>query len=66
LIDNAFTKLNLNKIEIGAASSNKRSRAVPERLGFQQEGEIRDYEFINGRYLDRVIYGLKASEWSLN
>jgi ribosomal-protein-serine acetyltransferase len=66
LIDNAFTELNLNKIEIGAASNNTRSRAIPERLGFQQEGEIRDYEFINGQYLNRVIYGLKASEWSLN
>ncbi|GMK41292.1 GNAT family N-acetyltransferase [Paenibacillus sp. CCS19] len=63
LIQFAFSRLHMNKIEIGAASSNARSRAIPERLGFQREGEIRDYEFINGHYLNRVIYGLTASEW---
>ncbi|PWV94495.1 ribosomal-protein-serine acetyltransferase [Paenibacillus cellulosilyticus] len=63
LINYAFSELHLNKIEIGAASSNTRSRAIAERLGFQCEGELRDYEFINGRYLNRVIYGLKSSEW---
>lgn len=63
LIQYAFNHLNMNKVEIGAASNNARSRAIPERLGFQFEGEIRDYEFINGRYLNRVIYGLRASEW---
>lgn len=63
LIQYAFTHLNLNKIEIGAASNNTKSRSIPERLGFQHEGVIRDYELLNGRYLDRVIYGLKASEW---
>ncbi|MBD3922154.1 GNAT family N-acetyltransferase [Paenibacillus sp. PR3] len=63
LIQYAFSRLNMNKIEIGAASTNTRSRAIPERLGFQCEGEIRDYEFMNGQYLNRVIYGLLASEW---
>jgi Acetyltransferases, including N-acetylases of ribosomal proteins len=63
LIQYAFSHLNMNKIEIGAASSNARSRAIPERLGFQHEGEIRDYEFINEQYLNRVIYGLRACEW---
>lgn len=36
----------------------------PEKLGFTEEGLIRDYEFINGKYLNRVVYGLKANEWS--
>ncbi|UOQ46841.1 GNAT family N-acetyltransferase [Gracilibacillus caseinilyticus] len=54
----AFHNLDLNKVEINAARTNEKSRAIPERLGFQQEGIIRDYEYINGEYRDRVVYGL--------
>jgi ribosomal-protein-serine acetyltransferase len=63
LIKNAFEVLLLNKVEIGAAADNLRSRAIPEKLGFRFEGEIRDYEFINGRFINRRIYGLTADEW---
>ncbi|ANS75276.1 ribosomal-protein-serine acetyltransferase [Paenibacillus yonginensis] len=63
LIEYAFKDLGLNKIEIGMAVQNLRSRAIPEKLGFKHEGTIRDYEYINGKYLDRMIYGLKANEW---
>lgn len=63
LINYAFDELKLNKVEIGVATDNTKSRAIPEKLGFKREGELRDYEYINGRYLDRIIYGLKASEW---
>ena len=63
LIYYAFDELNLNKVEIGAASDNLKSRRIPEKLGFRQEGELRDYEYINGKYLNRVIYGMRASEW---
>ncbi|NUU78835.1 GNAT family N-acetyltransferase [Paenibacillus xylanilyticus] len=63
LIHYAFDELQFNKIEIGAATDHAKSRAIPEKLGFTLEGQIRDYEYINGRFLDRVIYGLKAAEW---
>ncbi|MCP1133523.1 GNAT family N-acetyltransferase [Paenibacillus polysaccharolyticus] len=63
LIEHAFEQLGLNKVEIGAATDNRRSRAIPEKLGFQREGELRDYEFLNGRFLHRVMYGLRTEEW---
>ncbi|WP_231638499.1 GNAT family N-acetyltransferase [Paenibacillus sp. JCM 10914] len=63
LINHAFEELEMNKIEIGAASDNAKSRAIPEKLGFICEGTIRDYEYLNGRFLNRVIYGLKVDEW---
>jgi len=64
-IDYAFNNLAFNKIEIGVATENLRSRSIPEKLGFKLEGTIRDYEYLNGKYLDRLIYGLKSSEWQV-
>ncbi|WP_409294691.1 GNAT family N-acetyltransferase [Peribacillus sp. SCS-26] len=63
LIQNAFEKLKLNKVEINAAAANHKSRAIPLRLGFKEEGTIRDYELLNGKYLDRTFYGLLKDEY---
>lgn len=62
----AFEELKLHKVEICMATSNIRSRAVPERLGFKEEGTVRCFEFLNGKYLDRVTYGMIGEEWSGN
>jgi ribosomal-protein-serine acetyltransferase len=58
-----FDELNLNRIVIYVAAGNFRSRAVPERLGFQQEGLLRQSIWIYDRFLDLVVYSLLASEW---
>ncbi|WP_100407832.1 GNAT family N-acetyltransferase [Bacillus solitudinis] len=63
LIGHAFRELNLNKVEINVATQNFKSKVIPERLGFTKEGTIRNYEFLNGEYLDRIIYGLLKEEW---
>jgi ribosomal-protein-serine acetyltransferase len=63
LIDYAFDELGMNRIEIRCAASNSRSRAIPERLGFLQEGILRQYELRNGVLHDFAVYGLLKSEW---
>ncbi|WP_026696143.1 GNAT family N-acetyltransferase [Peribacillus kribbensis] len=63
LIRHAFEELRLRKVELNMAVKNTKSRAVPERLGFTQEGIIRSYEYINGDFHDRVFYGLLKEEW---
>lgn len=63
LVDYAFEQLNLNKVDIRAAERNKKSRSIPERLGFQQEGKIRAGELLYGKYVDHVIYGMLKNEW---
>jgi len=63
LVSYAFEQYQLNKVEIHCASENKRSRAIPERLGFTQEGILRQAERFADHYNDLVVYGMLASEW---
>lgn len=66
LTNYAFTHLNLNKVEIRAAVGNKKSRSVPERLGFVNEGIIRQAEWLYDHYVDITVYGVLANEWREN
>lgn len=59
----AFTQLNLNRVEIRVAEGNKKSRAIPERLGFQHEGCIREAEWLYKRFVDHIVYGMLKKEW---
>ncbi len=63
LADYAFTVWELDRIEIRAAVDNKRSRSIPERLGFRQEGVLRKAELVGDRYVDHAVYATLASEW---
>lgn len=63
LLDQAFGAWDLHRVVIEAAVANRRSRAIPERLGFSQEGVLREAELVGDRYLDAVLYSLLASEW---
>lgn len=58
LIDYGFKELGLRRIEIKAATENLKSRAIPVKLGFQQEGILRQAERINGKFMDLVLFSL--------
>jgi len=63
VLDYSFGKLGLNRIEIRCATDNFKSRAIPERLGFKEEGLIRQAEWIYDHYVDHIVYGMLESEW---
>lgn len=63
MVDYAFRELGLNRVEIRAASGNRGSRAIPERLGFTQEGIVRETEWLYDHFVDQVIYGILAKDW---
>ncbi|WP_175989265.1 GNAT family N-acetyltransferase [Bacillus sp. Marseille-Q1617] len=63
LTDYAFEYHNLNKVDIRAAKENKKSRSIPERLGFVEEGIIRQAEWLYDHYVDHVVYGMLHDEW---
>ena len=64
LIDHAFTELQLHRVEIRCISENLRSRRVPERLGFVEEGTVRQVRWRRDHFADHVVYGLLANEWT--
>lgn len=63
LVDYALTDLNLNRVEIRCAEKNCKSRAIPKRLGFTEEGMIREAEWLYDHYVNHVVYGMLAEEW---
>jgi ribosomal-protein-serine acetyltransferase len=52
----------LNRVEIHVATENRRSRAIPERLGFREEGTLRQAQLVDGRYLDCVVYSTLVAD----
>jgi ribosomal-protein-serine acetyltransferase len=64
LIDHAFNVLRLNRIEIRCAPDNLASRAVPQRLGFTEEGLHRQVLAIHGGFQDLIMYAMLADEWA--
>jgi ribosomal-protein-serine acetyltransferase len=64
IVDHAITVWELNRVEVRAAVENRKSRAIPERLGFDQEGVLYEAELVNGHYLDTVLYAMRAINWN--
>jgi ribosomal-protein-serine acetyltransferase len=62
LVDHALKVWRLNRVEIHAATDNRRSRAIPERLGFREEGRLRQAQLVSGRYLDYSVYSRLATD----
>ncbi len=63
MIDHLIRKEKMNRIEIGCAVENTKSRAIPERLGAREEGVRRQVEWRSDHFVDHVIYSVLAEEW---
>lgn len=64
LVDYAFTELALNRVEIRCSAENHRSRAVPQRLKFVEEGAQPQFEWLHGRYIEMIVYAMNPATWS--
>lgn len=63
LLDYLFEELKLNRVQIQCAASNERSKAIPERLGFMNEGITREGQWLYDHYEDLVNYSLLSKDW---
>lgn len=58
-----FNRINLHKVQICHKSINVPSKRVIEKSGFTYEGTLRDFFFMDGRYVDRLYYSILKSEY---
>ena len=63
LLDEAFDHVGLHRVYVRAGVRNLRSRAIPERLGFVEEGVLRGEGRGSDGFYDLVVYGLLEDEW---
>lgn len=63
LIDYSFQELNLNRVGIEIATKNTKSLAIAKRLSFVKEGVVREFQFVNNRFLNNIVYSLLKREW---
>ncbi|MEP0849315.1 GNAT family N-acetyltransferase [Funiculus sociatus GB1-A4] len=65
MVHYALDELNLNRVEIRCGVGNFKSRAVPERLGFTNEGTLRESQWLYDHFVDLVVYGMLARDWQI-
>lgn len=62
LIDFGFQTLGLHRITAAVGPDNRASVVVLKRLGFTQEGRLRDHVFTNGAWRDSLLYSLLVND----
>jgi ribosomal-protein-serine acetyltransferase len=63
LINHAFNEIQLNSIRILCDTENKKSRAIPEKLGFIKEGTLREIQWMHDQFNDLVVYSMLKKDW---
>ncbi len=63
LLEYAFKTLNLHRIEADVDPRNTGSIKTVQRLGFQQEGYLRERWQVGGEIQDALFFGLLRPEW---
>jgi RimJ/RimL family protein N-acetyltransferase len=63
LINYGFQQLNLHRVSSGAFAFNERSIKLHKKVGFREEGRLREAFFKNGQYHDLVLFGILREEW---
>lgn len=61
----AFAQLSLHKVCGQALGFNTRSIAFHKRLGFTEEGRLREQNFDGSQFHDVVCFGLLRNEWQV-
>lgn len=63
VLDHAFGRLGLHRVEANIQPGNEPSIALVRRLGFRREGLSLRYLRINGRWCDHERWAITAEEW---
>jgi len=63
LVTHAFHEYGLHRVEIRCATGNDRSRAIPLRLGFTEEGVLHEVEWLYDHWVDLRVFAMLERNW---
>lgn len=63
VLDLAFNKLNLHKMELEVRAFNERAIKCYKKCGFIEEGRIREDFYADGEYTDTIYMGVLKEEY---
>ncbi len=63
VVEFAFGEQDCHRVVLRCAAENDRSRGIPERLGFVQEGMLRDAEWLYDHFVDLAVYSMLKRDW---
>ncbi len=59
----AFEQLNLHRVGWWTFAENSASIVLARKMGFKEEGRVRDSVFFDNKYHDSVVWGLFKDEY---
>ena len=63
ILNFGFNQISLHKVQVCHKENNLASKALIKKCKFVYEGTLRDYFFIDGKYVDRLYYSLLKKEY---
>jgi len=66
IIDFGFNHVCFHKIQVCHKENNAASKGLIQKCGFTYEGTLRDYFYMDGKYVSRCFYSMLRSEWGSN
>ena len=63
-LEACFDGWGIHRVGVRVEEGNERALALYRRLGFKEEGRLRQAAFCDGRHADVLLFSLLAGEWS--
>ena len=62
-VNYAFNRLNAHRVHLGVHADNIGAIKCYEKVGFKEEGRLREDLYTYGKYADAIRYGILEGEW---